>query len=229
VPTERDRVRTIHRRLGRAHGPLDPPRRIDPLEELVLTILSQNTSDVNRDRAYAGMRERFPTWEQVAEAPLGALREAIRPGGLANTKAPRIRQVLREIREREGRLDLSWMRETSDEEVSDYLLSLPGVGRKTAACVLAFSLERPVIPVDTHVLRVSRRLGLVPEKAGADLAHQLLADLVPPTLRVPLHVGLIRHGRAICKAGIPRCESCPLRDLCPSAEAFLAERKRRTA
>lgn len=229
MPTERDRVRKIHRRLERAHGPLDPPRRIDPLEELVLTILSQNTSDVNRDRAYGRMRERFPTWEEVADAPLRSLREAIRPGGLANIKAPRIRQVLREIGDREGRMDLSWMRGASDEEVSDYLLSLPGVGRKTVACVLAFSLERPVIPVDTHVLRVSRRLGLVPEKAGADLAHRLLAELVPPRLRVPLHVGLIRHGRTICKAGIPRCESCPLRELCPSAERFLAERERRTA
>lgn len=221
MPTERERVRTIHRRLERVHGPLDPPRRMDPLEELILTILSQNTSDVNRDRAYGRMRERFPRWEEVAEAPLAALRDAIRPGGLANTKAPRIRRVLREIREREGTLDLEWMREASDDEVTDYLVSLPGVGRKTAACVLAFSLERPVIPVDTHVLRVSKRLGLVSEKASADRAHDELADLVAPRLRVPLHVGLIRHGRRICRAGIPRCDGCPLADLCPSAEVFL--------
>ena len=222
MTTDASTVREIHRRLARAHGPLDPPRRIDPLDELVLTILSQNTSDVNRDRAWEAMRARFPTWERVERAPVEDLKEAIRPGGLANTKAPRIQEVLREIRAREGAIDLSWLSDASDEEVTAYLLSLPGVGRKTAACVLGFALQRPVIPVDTHVFRVAKRLGLISERATADRAHDELHDLVPPPLRLPLHVALIRHGRTICKAGAPRCGVCPLRDLCPSAEAFLA-------
>lgn len=221
APTDVGRIREIHRRLRRAHGPLDAPRKRDPLEELVLTILSQNTSDVNRDRAFGAMRLRYPTWEQVAEAPVDELRDAIRPGGLANTKAPRIQQVLREIREREGRLELDWMQQADDEEIEGYLLGLPGVGRKTAACVLAFALERPALPVDTHVYRVAGRLGLLPPKATVDRAHEALRSLVPPRLRVPMHVALIRHGRAICKAGVPRCTVCPVADLCPSAERFL--------
>lgn len=220
-PADVRRVLEILRRLRRAHGPLEPPRKRDPLEELVLTILSQNTSDVNRDRAFDAMRRRFPTWEAVAEGPVDELREAIRPGGLANTKAPRLQEVLREIRGREGRLDLSWMADASEEEVEEYLLSLPGVGRKTAACVLAFSLERPALPVDTHVFRVAGRLGMLPAGSTAHRAHVSLRELVPADARIPLHVGLIRHGRAICKAGVPKCEVCPLADLCPSAATFL--------
>jgi endonuclease-3 len=167
------------------------------------------------------MRERYPTWEQLASARTSDLVDAIRPGGLANVKAPRILAVLREIRDREGSFDLSWMDAAPDGEILDYLTSLPGVGPKTAACVLAFSLGRPALPVDTHVHRVAGRLGLVPPRATAVQAQVVLEALVPPRLRVPMHVGLIRHGREICKAGRPRCEVCPLRDLCPSAELFL--------
>jgi endonuclease III len=216
-------VREIHRRLRKAYGPLDPPRRLDPLEELILTILSQNTSDVNRDRAYGAMRARYPSWEAVAAAPVGDLVETIRPGGLANTKAPRILAVLREIRQRAGQFDLSWMAEASDLEVTRYLTSLPGVGRKTAACVLAFALDRPAIPVDTHVHRVASRLGLLPDRTPAERSHSLLEEAVPARLRVSMHVGLIRHGRSTCKAARPRCETCPLQDLCPSAAMFLGE------
>jgi endonuclease-3 len=220
---DRARVRQIHRRLARAHGPLDPPRRLDPLEELILTILSQNTSDTNRDRAFEAMRARYPTWETLARARVGDVVKTIRVGGLANTKAPRILKVLREIQDREGGFDLSWMRSASDEEVEDYLLSLPGVGPKTAACVLAFSLDRAALPVDTHVHRVAMRLGLLPPGATAAAAHRILREVVPPRLRVPLHVGLIRHGRAICKAGRPRCEECPIKDICPTAPIYLAD------
>jgi endonuclease-3 len=148
---------------------------------------------------------------------------AIRPGGLANTKAPRIIAVLREIRSREGSLDLGWMREATDPEVERYLLALPGVGPKTAACVLAFSLGRPALPVDTHVARVATRLGLLAPRTPSAAAHRILADLVPASLRVSMHVGLIRHGRGVCRAGRPRCEICPLQELCPTAPFFLGE------
>ena len=223
VPPDPSIVREIHRRLARAHGPLDPPRRLDPLEELVVTILSQNTSDTNRDRAYQAMRARYPTWEALARARPGDLVRAIRVGGLANTKGPRILAVLREIREREGGFDLSWMRSASDQEVEDYLMSLPGVGPKTAACVLAFSLGRPALPVDTHVYRVASRLGLLPPGASSPAAHRILRQLVPAKLRVALHVALIRHGRTICKAGRPRCEQCPIKDICPTAPIYLSD------
>jgi endonuclease-3 len=187
----------------------------------VLTILSQNTSDVNRDRAWAGLRARFPTWDAVASARPGSVAAAIRVGGLANTKAPRIIAVLREIRSREGTFDLGWMREATDREVEEYLLSLPGVGPKTAACVLAFSLGRAALPVDTHVARVAVRLGFLSPRTSSASAHRILADLVPPALRVPMHVGLIRHGRGVCRAGRPRCEVCPLQELCPTAPLYL--------
>jgi endonuclease-3 len=215
------RVREIHRRLAKRFGPLDPPRRLDPLEELIRTVLSQNTSDVNRDRAYAALRERFPTWEALAAAPTSEVADAIRPGGLANTKAPRILGILRAVLDREGSLDLGWMERAKDGEVRDYLVSLPGVGPKTAACVLAFSLGRPALPVDTHVYRAARRLGMIPPTVGAGPAHAVMEDVVPPRLRVSMHVGLIRLGRLVCKPGRPLCEACPLQDLCPTAPAVM--------
>ena len=221
TPPNRRRVRTIERRLRKRFGPLEPPRRTDPLEELILTVLSQHTSDLNAGRAFEALRDAFPSWEDVVLAKPERVADVIRSGGLANTKAPRIQQILREIRERQGRYDLSFLRERSDEEAREYLTSLPGVGPKTAAVVMSFSLGRAAMPVDTHVHRVSGRLGLIPPKTSADKAHRLLEDLVPPELRTSLHVGLIRLGREICKAGRPRCEECPLVDLCPTAPLFL--------
>jgi endonuclease-3 len=208
-------------RLHRRFGPLDPPRRWDPLEELILTVLSQNTSDLNSERAFELMRGRWPTWEALATAPESDLADAIRPGGLANTKAPRILGILRRIQERDGSLDLSWMRDADDATVTDYLLSLPGVGPKTAACVLAFSLGRDAIPVDTHVFRVAKRLGYFGDGTDASTAHRVLEQASPASLRVPMHVGLIRLGREVCKPGRPRCEECALQDLCPTAPEFL--------
>lgn len=217
----RRRVRTIHQRLLRHFGELQPPRRTDPLEELVLTVLSQHTSDANAERAFASLRARFPTWRAILVARSTAVADAIRSGGLANTKAPRIRAILREVLEREGRLELSRLRREPDDDVVRYLTSLPGVGPKTAAVVMAFALGRPTIPVDTHVHRVATRLGLVEPRTSAEKAHRMLEGSVPPDLKVPLHVGLIRLGRETCKAGRPRCEDCPLVDVCPTAPSVL--------
>jgi endonuclease-3 len=221
TPPDRRRVRAIERRLRKRYGPLEPPRRTDPLDELILTVQSQHTSDLNAERAFAALRGAFPTWDDVVRAKPQHVADVIRSGGLANTKAVRIQQILREIHEREGRYDLSSLSRRSDEEIREYLMSLPGVGPKTAAVVMSFSLGRATIAVDTHVHRVSGRLGLIPPKTSADKAHRLLEDLVPPELRTSMHVGLIRLGREICKAGRPRCEECALVDLCPTAPLFL--------
>jgi endonuclease III len=215
------RIRAILDRLRKRFGELEPPRRVDPLDELILTVLSQHTSDVNAERAFDQLRAGFPTWDDVVRAPAGAVTDAIRSGGLANTKAPRIQAILRAVHERDGLYDLSWLRGASDEEARAYLTSLPGVGPKTAAVVLSFALGRDAIPVDTHVLRVSKRLGLVPATASAERADRSLHELVPDGLRTPLHVALIRLGREICKAPVPRCRQCPLKDLCPTAPRYL--------
>jgi endonuclease-3 len=211
----------MHRRLRARFGDLSPPRRLPPLEELVLTVLSQNTSDVNRDRAYRALRDRYPTWKALAAADERELAEVIRPGGLGPTKAPRILAILREVRAREGRLDLGWMHRAPSERVREYLLSLPGVGPKTAACVLAFSLGRPALPVDTHVFRVARRLGFFGGRTDPARAHEVMAGMVPEDLQVEMHVGLIRLGREVCRPVRPACPRCPLLDLCPAAPAFL--------
>jgi endonuclease III len=223
MAVDRRRVRAIHRRLERHFGELLPPRRSDPLDELILTVLSQHTSDVNAERAFESLRGAFSTWEDVVRALPEEVADAIRSGGLANTKAPRIQAILREIREREGRYDLSALRRTSDREVTDYLASLPGVGPKTAAVVLAFALGRDALPVDTHVHRVATRLGWIEPRTSAQKAHRVLAELVPAEIRVPLHVGLIRLGREICKAGRPLCEDCPVFELCPTGPSVLAQ------
>jgi endonuclease III len=219
----RRRARTVLNRLRKRYGELLPPRRSDPLEELVLTVLSQHTSDVNAERAFESLRAAFPSWDEVARAPTRAIADAIRSGGLADTKAPRIRAILREVAERRGAFDLSYLAGLSDEEARSELLSLPGVGPKTAAVVLSFSLERDAMPVDTHVHRVTGRLGLVPATASAERADRILHDLVPEGLRTPLHVALIRLGREICKAPTPRCRICPLKDICPTAPRYLGD------
>ena len=184
-------------------------------------MLSQHTSDVNADRAYRSLRERFATWDRIVRAGPEDVADAIRSGGLANTKAPRIQAILREIREREGGCDLGWMRDADDDEIRRYLATLPGVGPKTVAVVLAFALGRSAMPVDTHVHRVTSRLGLIPPRTSAEKADRILHDLIPAPIRVELHVGLITLGREICKAGRPRCAACPLNDVCPTAPRYL--------
>ena len=217
------RVRAIHARLVKRFGELAPPRSVDPLDELILTVLSQHTSDITAERAFAQLRATFPKgWSQVARAPTDRLADAIRGGGLANTKAPRIQAILAEVRRREGAYDLSSLTEMTDREARDYLTSLPGIGPKTAAVVMSFALGRDALPVDTHVHRVARRLGLIPPRTTAERADRLLHALVPDGLRTSLHVALIRLGREICKAPTPRCRQCPLNDLCPTAPRYLA-------
>ena len=187
-----------------------------------MTVLSQHTSDVNTGRAFASLQARFASWEEVAAARTRDVEDAIRPGGLAAQKAPRIKAILEEIEGREGRIDLSRLRDLPDDEVEDYLCSLPGVGPKTAACVLVFSMGRDAFPIDTHVHRVTRRLGWIPDKATADAAHKTLKRAVPPELRYELHVQLIDHGRTICKARIPLCSGCVLFDVCEAGPKLLA-------
>lgn len=205
----------VLRRLEKAHGRLQPPRRREAVDELVLTILSQNTSDTNRDRAWTSLRGRYASWDEVADAPAVAVEDAIRVGGLAATKAPRIQAVLRAIRERRGRIDLAFLRRASDAEVRAFLGGLPGVGPKTIACVLAFSLGRPALPVDTHVHRLARRMGLIGPRTGAAAAHDVLEQLVRPDDRLRFHVALIDHGRRVCRAQRPNCTVCGLSDRCP--------------
>lgn len=223
------RLRAIHRRLVKRFGELAPPRANNPLDELVLTVLSQHTSDRNAERAFASLREAYPDWQAVVDARSADVADVIRSGGLANTKASRIRSILREVAEREGSFTLDRLRDMPDGEARDYLTSLPGIGPKTAAVVLSFALGRDAMPVDTHVHRVTRRLGIVPDKASAERADRILHDLVPEGLRTPLHVAFIRLGREICKAPIPRCAQCPLKDLCPTAPRYLPRTRRRTS
>jgi endonuclease-3 len=183
----------------------------DPVAELIKTVLSQHTNDRNRDRAFAALRERFPDWGEVRDAPVAEVEEAIRPGGLAKQKAPRIQAILEQVGDPP---DLDWLERAPREESLDYLLALPGVGRKTAACVLIFTWGIPEIPVDVHVHRVGGRLGLFPAKASFDRAHDEMMAIVPAEDAHEFHVNLIRHGRTVCRPK-PRCGECALRRMCP--------------
>ena len=208
------RIRAVHRRLRDEQGPSARKPRLPILDELVATVLSQHTSDLNSERAFALLKRRFPTWEEVRRAPTVAVADAIRAGGIADQKAARIQRILAVVDEREGRLDLSRLCELDDERVEAYLTSLPGVGPKTAACVLAFSMGRAAFPVDTHVHRVTTRLGWIPAGTSAEQAHALLAGQIPPDARYDLHLALVAHGRTVCAARRPRCGACVVRGHC---------------
>jgi endonuclease-3 len=184
------------------------------LDQLVGTILSQNTNDTNSAQAFKRLRQQLPTWEQVRDAPVQDVIEAIRPAGLANQKGPRIQEALRRITEERGELSLGFLADLTVQEARSWLTSLHGVGPKTAAIVLLFSLEKPAFPVDTHVHRLSRRLGLIGDRVSAEKAHDLLEALVPPEWYYAFHLHLVRHGRQICHAHNPKCEICVLRDQC---------------
>ncbi len=217
---DRRRLRKITDRLAKEYGrPVLRPHHA-PIDELVLTVLSQNTNDRNRDVAYFRLRDRFPTWDAVREAPVEEIEEAIRPGGLAPTKSVRIQAILDAI----GEDDLLWLADAPLDEAREYLVGLPGVGRKTAACVLLFSFGRPDVPVDTHVYRVGGRLGLWPPKTPLVKAHDELSRLCGDDgeFAYETHVLLIRHGRRTCVARAPRCPECPLRRICPEGRRRLA-------
>lgn len=210
----RAKIEAIHRRLLNTYGEPRWSNPRPPLDQLVSTILSQNTNDVNRDRAFKRLRQRFPTWEQVRDAPAQGVVEAIRPAGLANQKGPRIQEALQRITDERGELSLDFLADLPLEEARDWLLSIRGVGPKTAAIVLLFSLGQPAFAVDTHVHRVSRRVGLFGERVNAEKAHGLLEALIPPDWYAALHLNLVRHGRQVCQARKPDCPACVLRDLC---------------
>jgi endonuclease-3 len=204
----------IHELLLQEYGPRPWQPGRDPLATLVGTILSQNTNDLNRDKAFKQMRERFPTWEEVRDADPAELVEAIRTAGLANQKGPRIQNALRIITEQQGELSLDFLADMEIEEARKWLTSIKGVGPKTAAIVLCFALGKPAFPVDTHVHRVTRRLGLIGPKTTREQAHTLLEELLPMEIYYPFHMNLIAHGRQVCKSQQPRCEVCVLQKHC---------------
>jgi endonuclease-3 len=208
---DRRRIRAIRDRLRKAYGkPIEHAHRA-PVDELILTVLSQNTNDRNRDVAYGRLTARFDSWDAVRDAPTIEVEDAIRPGGLAPTKAIRIQEILRAL----GDDDLSGLADEPLAEARERLTALPGVGRKTAACVLMFSFGLPDIPVDTHVFRVGTRLGLFRPGGSLEEAHDELLRVVDPEDAYEVHVSLIRHGRRTCHARNPRCRECPLLSLCP--------------
>jgi endonuclease III len=241
LPTPR-RVRAIRDRLRLVYGiPLAEPHG-HPIGELILTVLSQSTNDRNRDIAYLGLRERFPEWTDVRDAPVDLVEEAIRPGGISKVKSARIKSILRAITDNRrpvagdepspgdrtatepspGDLSLGWLAAEPVETARDYLVALPGVGRKTAACVLLFALGMREVPVDTHVSRVGWRLGLFRPGAPFEELHDTMLEITPPGEEWELHINLLRHGRRTCHAQRPACRECALRRMCPSADTFIS-------
>jgi endonuclease-3 len=217
---ERERLRRVIVLLDDLYGrPVWSPR-YPPVDELVYTVLSQNTADVNTERTFAALEARFPDWGAVRDAPAAEVEQAIALGGLARVKAPRIKAILAAVSERTGDPDLSELDDMTDDAALTYLQSMPGVGPKTAACVLMFALGRPAMPVDTHVHRVAGRLGLIDAELSAEQAHRPLTELAGPENVYALHINLVRHGRRICHARRPQCGRCPLAVICPSAGLF---------
>jgi endonuclease-3 len=208
------RALKIHQTLLKAFGKPIWRNPLPAIDELVSTILSQNTNDINRDRAFYTLRAKFPTWEAVRDAKPQEVIDAIKSAGLANQKGPRIQQVLRSITEERGSLNLDFLADLSVEEARSWLMNFNGVGPKTAAIVLCFSLNKPAFPVDTHIYRVSGRIGLRPERMTVEQAHPYLESLFPPEAYYPAHLNLIRLGREVCAARKPLCTKCPIVKLC---------------
>ncbi len=208
------KVRTVALLLEREYGIPKRVKQTDPLDVLIQTILSQNTNDVNRDRAYERLKKKFPFWENVLQAKREAIVSAIRPGGLARQKARTIQEILRWIQKREGKCSLSFLKGMDSEEIRKLIGGLKGVGPKTVHGLLLFGLGREAFPVDTHILRVGKRLGFIPEGMDAVKAHQWLSPLIPRGKSLSLHLNLIRFGRSICRARVPQCQECFLAEEC---------------
>lgn len=214
APSLKRKALRVHQKLLEMYGHPRWRKTLPPVDELVCTILSQNTNDVNRDVAFETLKARFSSWEAVRDAPAEAVMQAIRPAGLANQKGPRIQEALRAITAERGSLDLEFLRALPPAQARNWLTRLKGVGPKTAAIVLQFSLDTPAFPVDTHVYRVTGRLGLRPEKMTVEQAHTHLEALFPPETYYAAHLNLIAHGRMLCHARKPECERCALRRMC---------------
>lgn len=210
------------RLLAADQGPIQWRPRYDPVSELMFTVLSQHTSDLNAERAFHRLMESFGSWEAVAQGDVDRIAQCINVGGLARVKAPRLKAILKRILELRGTLDLSFLKGMSLEEAKAWLRGLPGVGPKTAAVVLCFSLGMPAMPVDTHVYRVAKRLGFIGEKTTPEQAHDILEGMVEPEQVFAFHVHLITHGRRVCKAPRPLCHQCVLAHGCPSRQRYLA-------
>lgn len=214
----------IYQRLLDAYGAPAWRPKYQPMDELVLTFLSQNTSDVNSGRSFEALKARYPTWEAVLAAPTAELAETIRSGGLALQKAPRIQSALRRILAERGKFDIDFLADLPTDEAMRWLTSFDGVGHKTASIVLLFCFNKPAFPVDTHVGRVTRRLGLAGPRDGEEKIKRIWEALVPPEWFYPLHLNLIRHGREVCLARTPKCHECVLNDICRYARG-VAERR----
>jgi endonuclease-3 len=211
----------IIQNLERAYGVPENRRMSDPLDMLIEIILSQATSDVNSHRTFAALKKRFPSWDQLLRAREATIAGTIRSGGLANQKAAVIKSVLRQIKAEHGTLDLSFLHDYSAEEATRYLSQFRGIGPKTVACTLLFACRKEVFPLDTHIFRILRRVGLIPQKSTDARAHQIMNDIVPEGKFYSFHVNLIRHGRALCRPREPLCERCPIVEYCDYGQSLI--------
>ncbi len=218
---KREQLKFVIQNLEAVYGVPRNTRHDDPLDELIGTILSQSTTNVNSDRAFASLKKRFPNWESARRARPLSIASAIKSGGLANVKSVVIKNILNEILARRGNLDLAFLKTGSVEEARRFLISLKGVGPKTAACVLLFSCQRQVFPMDTHIFRIAHRLGLLPEKIRDEQAHELMERLIPPKKHYSLHITLIAHGRKICLPRNPKCGQCALIEQCDYGQSLI--------
>ncbi len=208
------KIVSVDKRLTEMYGEKRQLKFRDPTEELILTILSQNTNDVNRDRAFRSLTAEFPGWDAIAKARSSSIAGAIKVGGLANIKSGRIKKILKKVGERSKDYSISFIKKMTDNDAWEHLLSYEGVGPKTAACVMLFSLGRDFMPVDTHVHRVSKRLGLIPENMNAEKAHDWYREMKPPVSFYSFHLNLIEHGRTLCRPAKPKCQECGLKRQC---------------
>jgi len=220
----RTRIDGILRRLDRVFGAVETPEQLAVLDELVATILSQNTTDSNSGAAFEELKRWFRDWDDARRVSVELIAEAIRVAGLANQKAPRIKEILQRLHDERGELSLEFLHDWPLDAACEYLRRFPGVGPKTAACVLLFACRKPILPVDTHVHRVSQRLGLIGAKTNEAKAHAELAQMVPSDRVLEFHIQLIRHGRQVCSARSPRCCDCVLLNRCPTGMQKLSEK-----